>query len=226
MTTKASLGPRVFVTVGSTKFVNLVEAILSAPVLDAVSLAAQEMNKGGASIVIQFGATPIQQILFGGLGLQGDGGVDEGTLPITLLGGKRNAIQTDPTEIADSLSPEAIKKELAQADSYEEDQLGFKHFTMDRQASHGTVHLELIDYVKNIRPYLESADVVVSHAGSGTILETLRMEISSKPKLIVVPNETLMDNHQMELAKALSEKHYVYSARIQLSKKSSREKAG
>jgi beta-1,4-N-acetylglucosaminyltransferase len=37
--------------------------------------------------------------------------------------------------------------------------------------------------------------------GSGTILEVLRM---GKP-LIVVPNNTLADNHQLELAKALAD---------------------
>lgn len=225
--TVLSGGPRLFVTVGSTKFVDLVEAVLSAPVLDAVSQAAQEVGKGNASIMIQFGATPIQQVLFGGLGLPGGDGADEGTLPITLLGGKRHAIETyDPGALADSLSPEAIKTELAQAGSPEEDQLGFKHFAMDKKGSHGTIHFELVDYVKSISPHLETADVVISHAGSGTILETLRMGSNSRPKLIVVPNETLMDNHQLELAKALSEKHYVYSARLLSGKKTPEEKVG
>ncbi|CAO3567607.1 unnamed protein product [Mortierella alpina] len=53
---------------------------------------------------------------------------------------------------------------------------------------------------------MEKADLIISHAGSGSILEALRL----KKKLIVVVNEDLMDNHQQELGSALHEqKHLV-----------------
>ena len=45
-----------------------------------------------------------------------------------------------------------------------------------------------------------SGDTERSDAGSGTILDVLRLH---KP-LIVVPNPTLLDNHQEELADALA----------------------
>ncbi|KAG9042546.1 N-acetylglucosaminyldiphosphodolichol N-acetylglucosaminyltransferase catalytic subunit alg13 [Tulasnella sp. UAMH 9824] len=58
---------------------------------------------------------------------------------------------------------------------------------------------------------IERADLVVSHAGSGTILDTLR----SGKRLIVVPNNTLLDNHQTELAKALHERGHLIAATVE-----------
>lgn len=52
--------------------------------------------------------------------------------------------------------------------------------------------------------------VVVSHAGSGTILDALRLSVP----LIVVPNEELLDNHQVELAEALAEQEYVVHGKL------------
>ena len=41
--------------------------------------------------------------------------------------------------------------------------------------------------------------------GSGSILAALRIAVP----LVVVPNPTLLDNHQVELAEALAEQGYV-----------------
>jgi len=56
----------------------------------------------------------------------------------------------------------------------------------------------------------QQADLVISHAGSGTILDVLRMR---KP-LIVIPNETLLDNHQEELASALADLRHLKASTI------------
>ncbi|KAF8559824.1 glycosyltransferase family 1 protein [Imleria badia] len=58
------------------------------------------------------------------------------------------------------------------------------------------VDIETWKFKPSIQDEIERGDLVISHAGSGTILDVLR---SGKP-LIVVPNPTLMDNHQEELA--------------------------
>lgn len=55
-----------------------------------------------------------------------------------------------------------------------------------------------------------SGGLVISHAGSGSILEALRADVL----LIAVPNETLLHNHQEELADVLSEQHYLIRGHI------------
>jgi beta-1,4-N-acetylglucosaminyltransferase len=53
--------------------------------------------------------------------------------------------------------------------------------------------------------------LVVSHAGSGTILHALRVDVP----LVVVPNSELLDNHQIELADALAEQEYVVHGKLE-----------
>lgn len=53
--------------------------------------------------------------------------------------------------------------------------------------------------------------LVVSHAGSGTILHALRVDVP----LVVVPNSELLDNHQVELAEALAEQEYVVHGKLE-----------
>ncbi|KAI9824640.1 MAG: hypothetical protein M1819_000841 [Sarea resinae] len=52
--------------------------------------------------------------------------------------------------------------------------------------------------------------VVISHAGSGSILDALRLSVP----LIVVPNPSLLDNHQLELASELAKQGYVVHGRL------------
>ncbi|MCJ1385665.1 N-acetylglucosaminyldiphosphodolichol N-acetylglucosaminyltransferase catalytic subunit alg13 [Xylographa soralifera] len=51
---------------------------------------------------------------------------------------------------------------------------------------------------------------VVSHAGSGSILDALRLAVP----LIVVPNTALLDNHQEELAEELAAQGYVVYGKL------------
>lgn len=48
-------------------------------------------------------------------------------------------------------------------------------------------------------------------SGSGSILDALRIDVP----LIVVPNPSLLDNHQIELAEALEEQGYVVHGRLE-----------
>ncbi|TFK43002.1 glycosyltransferase family 1 protein [Crucibulum laeve] len=63
------------------------------------------------------------------------------------------------------------------------------------------VEVEYWKFKPSLQEEFDKADLVISHAGSGTILDVLRLP---KP-LIVVPNPTLLDNHQEELATSLGD---------------------
>ncbi|KAJ9477753.1 UDP-N-acetylglucosamine transferase subunit ALG13 [Pseudozyma hubeiensis] len=78
---------------------------------------------------------------------------------------------------------------------------------LQAETEHG-IELNLFQFAPDIKSYIQSADVVISHAGSGTILDTLRMRPET-PALVVVPNTSLMDNHQVELAEALGRDNFL-----------------
>ncbi|KAI0928491.1 hypothetical protein AcW1_005721 [Taiwanofungus camphoratus] len=124
----------VFVTVGSTRFDPLVQAVLSDTVLNALR------SKGYSKVIAQCGNSELD------------------TEPLT---------QTS------------------------EGWLWKTGHSMD---------IEIWRFKPSLQEEYERADLVISHAGSGTILDVLRL---GKP-LIVVPNPTLLDNHQEELAAALA----------------------
>ncbi|CAA0828719.1 glycosyltransferase family protein 28 [Striga hermonthica] len=75
----------------------------------------------------------------------------------------------------------------------------------------GSVSVDYFTFSSSIADYLKSASLVISHAGSGSIFETLRL----KKPLIVVVNEDLMDNHQSELAEELAERKHLFCAHPQ-----------
>eukprot|EP00955_Chlamydomonas_euryale_P081542 363595-Chlamydomonas_euryale.AAC.8 len=63
------------------------------------------------------------------------------------------------------------------------------------------LEVSFFQYTPSLRDDIESAALVISHAGSGSIFEAL----SYGRPLVVVPNPALMDNHQAELGTHLSQ---------------------
>ena len=90
------------------------------------------------------------------------------------------------------------------------------------------VEISVFRYKPSLQDEYDKADLVISHAGvsvnfcreiillirtagSGTILDVLRKNIP----LIVVPNPTLLDNHQVDLASELHERRHLKACTVQ-----------
>eukprot|EP00523_Entomoneis_sp_CCMP467_P013029 CAMPEP_0168800598 /NCGR_PEP_ID=MMETSP0725-20121227/19096_1 /TAXON_ID=265536 /ORGANISM="Amphiprora sp., Strain CCMP467" /LENGTH=183 /DNA_ID=CAMNT_0008852235 /DNA_START=1121 /DNA_END=1672 /DNA_ORIENTATION=+ len=71
----------------------------------------------------------------------------------------------------------------------------------------GKIEIELYDFKPSLARDMADADLVLSHSGAGTVSEVLQQE---KPRLVVVVNTLLMDNHQLELAHAMQRREYLY----------------
>lgn len=67
------------------------------------------------------------------------------------------------------------------------------------------IEVEGFAFSGDIGAVISQADLVVSHAGTGSILDTLRLD----KKLIVMINDTLMDNHQLEIAQELEHSNHL-----------------
>ena len=84
-------------------------------------------------------------------------------------------------------------------------QIGHGDFTPPEGESQG-VTLSHFKLKPSIAEDFAAADLVISHAGAGSCLEALE---AGKP-LIAVVNNTLMNNHQMELAEELGNSGYCF----------------
>ena len=63
-------------------------------------------------------------------------------------------------------------------------------------------------FIDSIANYIDSADVVITHAGAGSIYSLLE----KMKKIIVVPNIDRQDKHQLEIANFVEENDYGFYA--------------
>lgn len=75
----------------------------------------------------------------------------------------------------------------------------------DFEEHNGRIKIIAFPFDTNLADYIERADLVVSHAGTGSILDVLRLN----KKLVAVLNDLLMDNHQREIAHAFEAKGHL-----------------
>mmetsp|Transcript_16906 Transcript_16906/g.69026 ORF Transcript_16906/g.69026 Transcript_16906/m.69026 type:complete len:165 (-) Transcript_16906:2336-2830(-) len=72
------------------------------------------------------------------------------------------------------------------------------------------LNVEAYDFKPSLHDDMIAADLIISHAGAGTMLESLRLG----KRLIVVVNESLMENHQAELAEEMERSNHSYAATV------------
>ncbi len=115
----------------------------------------------------------------------------------------------DTTDVAEALVSKGYKKLVIQkgAGNYQVQML-VPAGSRSHQLSNG-LQVQVFEFAPSIADYMKAADLIISHAGSGSIFEALRL---GKP-LVAVPNAILMDNHQAELAEHLARLHHILAAR-------------
>ena len=207
-----------FVTVGTTRFDALVEAV------DSPRFERALLSRGFGRLVVQAGA---------------GGHAPEGLLLGLGAKEKREKKKKKGSSAAAAAVAAAGAAALTLAASKRTTRLAMIG------TSAGGLSVEFFDYAPSLKDYFSSADLVVTHAGAGSIFETLSLSggasssfsssasnvgggagkekkesaASSPPPprpppipLIAVPNGALMHNHQAELASELEARGLLFSA--------------
>lgn len=86
-------------------------------------------------------------------------------------------------------------------------QLSSDEFDITIQIADGeyvSKHHEYFRYSDNIEQYFNDADLVITHAGAGTVFQLLE----DSKKMLVVPNHDRVDDHQLDLTNYLEQNDY------------------
>lgn len=71
-------------------------------------------------------------------------------------------------------------------------------------------NIEYFEFCDNIDFYYKNYDVIISHAGAGSIYKLLELH----KKCIFVPNTTMKDNHQEDICRFVSENNFAEIFRL------------
>ena len=146
---------RCFVTVGTTKFEDLVKGMDTEVVLEAL------VSAGYTNLVLQIGRG-----------------------------------QYEPTGVLKPKTTTKKNKGRRKKDTKSKTRAGLQ--------------VEYFGLAPTLAPLLGEADLVISHAGAGSLFEAL----NAQRRVIAVPNPTLMGNHQEELASHLAGSGYLLHATV------------
>lgn len=83
--------------------------------------------------------------------------------------------------------------------------------TNDSTQQNHKVHMKWYRFQPSLLQDMERADIILCHAGAGTLLEALaiRRKQNQPPIINAVINSTLMNNHQSELAEELEKRKHI-----------------
>lgn len=108
----------------------------------------------------------------------------------------------DSNDFYNELEKQEVKKLIIQKGNGDYTPINYKHCKLN------SLVVEVYEYLDGFEKIIQQSDVVVSHCGAGTALETLK----HKKVFIATVNTKLMDNHQTELAEQLANEGYIYYA--------------
>ncbi|GAC72791.1 predicted glycosyltransferase [Moesziomyces antarcticus T-34] len=190
----------------SKHWIKLVVQYGTSPISDILTAMDAASVDAGSEIVPEPGLRIVngRRVYQSGANIPGLDPGQTGTLPGMRIRTAANSMrQDDPRGTVDRMFDSIVQeaKAVAGTSSAATTASQQQNITVEAELDCG-VELQLFAFAPDLKSYIESADVVISHAGSGTILDTLRVR-PHPPALVVVPNTSLMDNHQVELAEAL-----------------------
>jgi len=188
---------RVFITIGTTSFDDLISAILTPQILTLLlSLSYTQIHiqygAGGENFRERLEEPEVQDILFPAAASAGEsttGSAAEGE------GDSNDGKIIERTERMKITGEKSKKVRKARESGI---------------IGSAAIEFTCFDFKDDLTNEFAEADLVICHAGSGTILDSLRY---SKP-IIAIPNSSLMDNHQLELALEMQRQKYAIHADV------------
>lgn len=103
-------------------------------------------------------------------------------------------------------SPPSFSKDIREVSTDASDGSDTRYYELFETSTQALLKITCYRFKPSIREDMQRANLIISHAGAGSIMESLAL----KKKTCVVINQDLMDNHQLELAQALCERGFLY----------------